>query len=1247
MSNEQVKAIELKGIVHNSTKINTQDGQCEDIINLRFKDGSWRTSGDGKQVYSMKDGSVYAQLFVHTNIYRHLLGVKDDKLYWFANISTDGVSFSELKNESNKPAPVLICSVTGDLFITQTGHLLTIIDSEKNYVYALFNAMNSTYKVLNVDENGSVYDRKLYPFGEVHFNLDCNAKTYTDINRDANLKIDTHNASAYEEDGIDFNYNGSVALGSGGGLNNAKLLWHTSMLNAINNATKDNKFTNPFLACIALKLYDGTYIYASTPVLLYPHQRYASMKIKSTKNGDSNNTENYKIAFQKKGCCVYNDGSYITIKVGAIYYKTPKIEVTPFCKAHAESDGITDRNYKTTANKLPFYTSWAISVVRQPYASNQPAQFFPSGSDWFSDIKDKLSEDDTKINSEVYGADILLSIGDIDIITQNKDLFTGIGIFITKPSPIYDISSEGYKKGQIHRGGTCYRIYDSGANNYTWVGNASYAPPIRSDADILYDLMHSPFYLLRDYSVNELSNLQTSLRVDLSSPEYKGVLSNIEQQPTFNGDFNSRATYVPKVAYSYNQRLHIANYTKTLFHGYPIEQFMFNNHDGVVNNAYSDRGLKNFRVNDYYSFHKDSHVVGVENDVYHQGKIISATINTYIKTDDGDAIVSRVLSNPPSGTRQFLEALPPLIFYPDSRAYKMAINICLYNPDTGKYAHVSGAVHSDRMKPHPLYNLSYGLLKSGLEPFELWKLGGSGAADNTAFNFTDNSKVTDIEGLPIGQEKNATEDMPNVIKVSSTSNPFIFPAKNTYQVGSSEIMALCSNAVAIGTGQTGAAPLYVFCKDGVYALLVDSSGEMVYTNSRIIARDVINQYNRATPIDDGVVFTTDRGLMSVSGSEVVELGQQLEGDCERFYNAAYPEYNKIATNAYTMKKLAGLPSGGIEQTDFLTYLRYAIINYNHNERELMVSSSRYPYSYILDRYGNWSRRYFSADEYINNYPTSYRKKGNTLYKVDANSDADNAIFVMSKVLKLDSIGFKELHRVVARGLFKTQEPYVSTPINDDFGNENTIEQVDILYKATEADGVSNNKLGISVDTNGYIKQENVGNRYRIVIDNSNDSDHEICAYIQIKKPGYIIAMPGQKPEGVYLQQYSDICWGGSSETMEFEITQDMVGKPLEILLYICRGEGSTETIGYVDASICTYNTNNHLGLYIFGSYDGRKWSCLGHREKRGTFTDIGALVEHTDCRYFRFVLAGKLAKESRFDYIEVSSKNSKLSTKIR
>lgn len=162
------------------------------------------------------------------------------------------------------------------------------------------------------------------------------------------------------------------------------------------------------------------------------------------------------------------------------------------------------------------------------------------------------------------------------------------------------------------------------------------------------------------------------------------------------------------------------------------------------------------------------------------------------------------------------------------------------------------------------------------------------------------------------------------------------------------------------------------------------------------------------------------------------------------------------------------------------------------------------YSYILDRFGNWTRRSFSAKEYVNNYPTSYCLINNNLYKTDEESDADNGMFVMSKVVKLDSIGFKELHRVVARGWFKTTK--------------------------REIDGAE---------------------------------------------------------------------------------------------------------------------TDTYLGLYVFGSYDGRKWACLGHRERTGGFTDIGTLVEHTDCRYFRFVLAGKLDKQSRFDYIEVSAKDSKLSTKIR
>ena len=297
--------------------------------------------------------------------------------------------------------------------------------------------------------------------------------------------------------------------------------------------------------------------------------------------------------------------------------------------------------------------------------------------------------------------------------------------------------------------------------------------------------------------------------------------------------------------------------------------------------------------------------------------------------------------------------------------------------------------------------------------------------------------------------QNTEEYFPNGLKVSKTDNPMVFPVENAYQVGSAEILALMSNTIAVGTGQTGAAPLYVFCKDGVYALFVDASGQMTYSNSRVLARDVCNNPRSVTPIDAGVVFTTDRGLMMIAGEQVEEIGQPAEGDVLHYTNVnaqGLPlsvEGSKIATDALT--KIAGLPSSLCDTTDFLTYLqdkgtlgKAAIINYNHNMRELIISNPNYAYSYVLDRDGNWSRRDYTAAEYVNNYPTSYRVAVETVnnqqvrrfYKLDDEGDAstslehrkeaDNRIFYLSNVIKLDSIGFKQAYRFVVRGYFEAQ-----------------------------------------------------------------------------------------------------------------------------------------------------------------------------------------------------------------------------------
>jgi hypothetical protein len=200
-------------------------------------------------------------------------------------------------------------------------------------------------------------------------------------------------------------------------------------------------------------------------------------------------------------------------------------------------------------------------------------------------------------------------------------------------------------------------------------------------------------------------------------------------------------------------------------------------------------------------------------------------------------------------------------------------------------------------------------------------------------------------------------------------------------------------------------------------------------------------------------------------------------------------------NAFTMQQLAELPQSLVDNTDFLTYLKGAIVNYNHNERELMVSNPEKDYTYVMDRNGNWGRRAFTAQEYVNNYPTSYRiDKAGNFYKVDADDNDTNKVYLLSNVIKLGTVAFKQAYRLVVRGYFETEDV---------------------------------------------------------------------------------------------------------------------------------------------------------LGLYVFGSYDGRQWSTIGGNEKEGKFTDIGCKIAHTDIKFIRLCISGKISHASRIDFVEISYDGSNLNTKLR
>lgn len=1039
-----VKAIELQGIVRNKTKLNVEDGQAEDLLNLRFVDGSWRTSGDGRKVWAFvyhgaPNEQVYSQIYVHTNIYRHLLGVRDGKLYWFADIATDGVTFTP------KATPQELTSVTGDIWITQTGHLLTVIDEVDNFEYLVFKTGNETYKKIVVDEKGKQSDRGLFQFGQIHFNLEHNRK-YNVI--DYSAKVATTISS----------------LRNGGG----KQEMNDLFINKMKLLTERNLFFYPIAVVCAIKLYDGSYVFATNPVILNYGENSGNVAVDINGN-------------------VYRDKEYI------YFYNSYIGEFSPF------PDDMDD------TKEYGYFIKKGADVYIVPLQSNNDDVRPTFWGDNYDDMVNHLTgiytgygEKESSVTIRLVGYNILFTIlGIEEYIKNNTDIFKSICIFVTPEIPLWDLSSNG--EGTATFVDFDLQGYSLAAHNQY----ASYEPAKRDKEIIIHELVNSPFYLWYEMPIQDISD--GSFYIDLSDPGNNGLLSNITQQPTLPTEAFNRQSYLPKYGYQYNGRLHIANYKSRQFHGYPLDLFHLHNHSLRASKGSYFKGV----IADYVSYNDEylqypkteySFLDGTANandrvsaKMKQNGDVFAQIIVT-LQTNNGEQKVVRYIdtTSVTNGTGKFFEDLNPLLTFPDYRATKMQIRTMRYAGSPG-YVYVTDKTFN--LKPHPLYNFAY-YIDPNLKPIRFDDMGSSIISYNDyAFGST--------PANPLVPEQNTEEYFPNGLKVSKTDNPMFFPVENTYQVGSGEILAMCSNAIAVGTGQTGAAPLYVFCTDGIYALFVDSSGEMTYTNARVIARDVLNNPRSVTPIDEGVVFTTDRGLMMIAGEQVKEIGQPAEGDVLQYADPNNPDHIKIADGALT--KVADFPNSICDKTDFLTYLTGAIVNYNHNERELMISNPAKDYSYILDRNGNWSRRDYSADEYILNYPTSYRLRNGEFYKVDEEGDdntpleekkeADNKFFYLSNIIKLGTISFKQAARFVVRGFFNTK--------------------------------------------------------------------------------------------------------------------------------------------------------TDHIGCYIFGSYDGRKWAMLGGNEKTGTFTDIGCKIERTDVRFFRICLAGQMKGDSRIDYMEISSEPSMLNSKIR
>lgn len=254
------------------------------------------------------------------------------------------------------------------------------------------------------------------------------------------------------------------------------------------------------------------------------------------------------------------------------------------------------------------------------------------------------------------------------------------------------------------------------------------------------------------------------------------------------------------------------------------------------------------------------------------------------------------------------------------------------------------------MSPHPAQPCSYAYIGLGKKFAE--------------YAFEQNGIMTEQEALGyvnFNEEGAKYLSLENKILVSSGSNPFVYPEEKriTFQ---SKVIGMAIASTALSQGQFGQFPLYVFTEDGIWAMETNSVGDFV--TNKPLSREVCVNPDSITSIDNAVVFVTDKGVMLLSGSQVVNISPFMNG---RHYTLD-TDAKVIIQNHQDFSHLIPAMT---DATPFMAFMKKASIAYDYSGQRLIciAPDEKYQYIYKLDTQ-TWHKVAHGIDfrAVLNSYP---------------------------------------------------------------------------------------------------------------------------------------------------------------------------------------------------------------------------------------------------------------------------------------
>jgi len=410
----------------------------------------------------------------------------------------------------------------------------------------------------------------------------------------------------------------------------------------------------------------------------------------------------------------------------------------------------------------------------------------------------------------------------------------------------------------------------------------------------------------------------------------------------------------------------------------PVDSFSHHRLTGSVDHIYNDRLIlcdTKTILGDYYLW-TDYVLIGW-NGYAHDSFRESYTLVSLV-TDNGVIykLTPLVASYSTKNGKLYLIFSQPVIGYPDARATEMKVL----------------TKHLDQW----YITAEFALKKSLNDNYAYYHANDFDATQPVSPDFNYNKIIKEIkfEGDKIVNIDDYVSRQivdNNRVQLSELRNPYYFPAKNSYQVGTGTILAVGANTEPLSTGQFGQYPLSVFTSKGIWAM-EQGQGEVIFAAISPVSGDVILNKNQVISVGNGVVFTTKRGVFAISGKQVAQLSEPLEGYVNQDFtdNAQF----QFSINQTTLVQLLN----NISEIDALSYIAGAKVGFDKINSELYFSNPDADYSYVFNfESKSWHKVSRSYELFVNDYPNLLAINQNGLFDLGLQSSATSkSVLILSQ-----------------------------------------------------------------------------------------------------------------------------------------------------------------------------------------------------------------------------------------------------------